>query len=308
MSCIGVGIDVSMDTLDVGVHGHKSQLRVPNNPDGWQRIIAWLEPFAPHQVVLEATGGYEIKALQALYNAGLPMVRVNPRQARDFAKSTGQLAKTDRLDARILAHMASVLELNRYQPRDEKAELLHEFHRRRQQVVQMLAAEKQRRRLMEDPAMRQMLERHIEHLEADRKELDGLIAEQLEGTLQARVAASIKGVGPVMLSTLVCEMPELGHLNRKSIAKLYGLAPLAKDSGKSFGKRVTWGGRASPRAALYMAVMSAVRYDPGLKAFYSGLVNRGKPKKLALVAAMRKLVVILNARMREALQASALIA
>lgn len=220
MSCIGAGIDVSKDTLDVGGHGHKLQLHAPNNPAGWQQVIEWLAPFAPEQIVLEVTGGYEIKALQSLYREGLPMVRVNPRQARDFARSTGQLAKTDRLDARTLAHMASVLDLNRYQPRDEKAELLHEYHRRRQHVVQMSTAEKQRRRLTQSPVMRQMLERHIEQLAADRKALDTLIAEQLEGTLQAEVAATIKGVGPVMISTLVCEMPELGHLNRKAIAKL----------------------------------------------------------------------------------------
>jgi len=305
MSCIGAGIDVSKDTLDVKVDGHKPQIQVPNDPAGWQQIIDWLTPFAPHQVVLEATGGYEIKALEVLYAAGLPMVRVNPRQARDFAKSTGQLAKTDCLDACVLAHMARVLELNRYQPKTEKARLLHDCHRRRQQVVQMLVAEKQRRRLIEEPSIRWLLERNIERLEADRDELDVRIAQQLEGTLQAQVASTIKGVGPVAISTLVCDMPELGQLNRKAIAKLYGVAPLAKDSGKSHGRRVTWGGRASPRAVMYMAALSAVQHDPVLKAFYDGLLGRGKPKKLALVAAMRKLITILNARMREALQASA---
>ncbi|MDF2398954.1 transposase [Pseudomonas sp. 3MA1] len=308
MGCIGAGIDVSKDTLDVKVDGHKPQLLTTNDPAGWQRIIDWLAPFAPQQVVLEATGGYELKALEALYNAGLPMVRVNPRQARDFARSTGQLAKTDRLDASVLAHMASVLKLNRYQPLSEKSQFLHACHRRRQQVVQMLAAEKQRRRLTEHPAMRHMLERNIQRLEADRDELDVKIAEQLKGTLQAQVASTIKGVGPVVLSTLVCDMPELGYLDRKAIAKLYGVAPLARDSGRSHGRRITWGGRASPRAVIYMAALSSIRYDPVLKAFYEGLVGRGKSKKLALVAAMRKLVTILNARMREALQASAQIA
>lgn len=308
MGCIGAGIDVSKDTLDVKVDEHGPQLHTTNDSAGWQQVIDWLMPFAPQQVVLEATGGYELKALKTLYAAGLPMVRVNPRQARDFARSTGQLSKTDRLDACVLAHMASVLKLNRYQPLNEKAQFLQACHRRRQQVVQMLAAEKQRRRLTEQPAMRLMLERNIQRLEADRDELDMNISEQLKGSVQARVASTIKGVGPVVLSTLVCDMPELGHLNRKAIAKLYGVAPLAKDSGRSHGRRITWGGRANPRAMIYMAALSAVRYDPALKAFYEGLVGRGKPKKLALVAAMRKLITILNARMREAFQASAQIA
>lgn len=305
MSCIGAGIDVSMDTLDVSVHEHKSTLQAPNTPDGWRQVHAWLAPFAPDQVVLEATGGYEIDALESLCALGLPMVRINPRQARDFAKSTGQLAKTDRLDARVLAHMASVLKLNGYQPRDEAARELRDCHLRRQQVVRMLVAERQRRRLIKQPAVREMLEEHIKTLRADCKALDRMIAERIEGTLQAKVGASIKGVGPVMVSTLICDMPELGHVNRRVIAKLYGVAPMARDSGKSHGKRTTWGGRRGARSVLYMATLTAVHHEPKLRTFYQHLVDHGKPRKLAVNAAMRKLVTILNARMHEALKSSA---
>lgn len=305
MNCLGAGIDVSKDTLDVALHEHKPTFQAPNTAQGWQMVCDWLAPFSPEQVVLEATGGYEIDALDSLYTLGLPMVRVNPRQARDFAKSTGQLAKTDRLDARALAHMASVLSLKRFQPKDESARDLHDCHRRRQQVVQMMTAEKQRRRLVKNAVVQELLERHIQALKAECSGLDAMIREMLKGTLQAEVASSIKGVGPVMASTLICDMPELGHVNRKEIAKLFGVAPLADDSGKRHGRRVPWGGRRDARSALYMSTLSAVRFEPQIRDFYERLTGNGKPKKLALGAAMRKLATILNARMREALQASA---
>jgi len=305
MTCIGIGVDVSKDTLDIHAHQHKAELRTANNRVGWRQAIAWMSSFEPSQIVLEATGGYEQGALDAFYTAGLPVVRVNPRQARDFAKGTGQLAKTDRLDARMLAYMASVIKLHRYQPRSKQAQELHTYHQRRQQLVQMISAEKQRRRLMSNPVLRAGLERHITQMEADRAELDKVIASLLEGTLQAQVASTIKGMGPVAVSTLICEMGELGHLNRKAIARLYGMAPLARDSGQHKGKRTTWAGRSAPRSAMYMACLSAVRYDPILKPFYQRLVANGKPKKVAMVAAARKLTTMLNARMREALQAVA---
>ncbi|MBI6555690.1 transposase [Pseudomonas veronii] len=305
MTCIGIGIDVSKATLDISVHRHKKPLRTTNDPAGWKQAIAWMQPFEPTQVVLEATGGYEQDALDAFYSAGLPIIRVNPRQARDFAKAMGQLAKTDHLDARMLAHMASVIELHRYQPRTDQAQELHAYHQRRQQLVQMISAEKQRRRLTRNAVLLEGLERHITQMESDRAELDKIIAGLLQGTMQAQVASTIKGMGPVAVSTLVCEMGELGYLNRKAIARLYGMAPLSKDSGQFSGKRTTWAGRRAPRSAMYMACLSAVRYDPVLKPFYQRLVANGKPKKVALVAAARKLVTMLNARMREALKAAA---
>ncbi|MET0617268.1 MAG: transposase [Luteibacter sp.] len=303
MRYIGAGIDISKAVLDVAVEGEKVVRRFANSPAGFAQAIAWLAPQQPDQVVLEATGGYEQAALDALYEGGLPMIRINPRQVRDFAKATGQLAKTDRLDARILALMASVLPLIRYRPLDAKALHLKQFHLRRAHIIQMLTAEKQRRRQVVEPVLREMLEEHIRRLEGDRAQLDAHIDRLLVGTLPARVLGSIKGVGAGLLTSIICDMPELGHVNRKAIAKLYGMAPLSRDSGTFSGQRTTWGGRASPRTATYMAALSAVRHDPYLKAFYDGLLARGKLKKVALVAAARKLLTILNARMRDALLA-----
>lgn len=305
MGFIGAGVDVSKCFLDVAIHGNKAVKRFTNDPAGFARIVAWLGDQELGHVVLEATGGYEQAALDALHAGGLPMARINPRQARDFAKATGQLAKTDRLDARVLAHMASVLTLIAYRPLDAKTLHLKQFHLRRGHLVQMISAEKQRRRQVVEPMLRAMLEDNILRLEADRDRLDAVIAEQIADTLPARVLSSIKGVGQGLLTSVICDMPELGHVNRKAVAKLYGMAPLSRDSGTFIGQRTTWGGRAGPRAATYMATLSAVRYDPVLKAFYQGLLARGKAKKVALVAAMRKLLTILNARMRDALQAAA---
>jgi transposase len=302
MSFIGAGIDTSKAFLDVTIYGEKIVRRFPNTPAGFAQIVAWLGPWKLKQVVIEATGGYEQAALDALHEGGLPMVRINPRQVRDFAKATGQLAKTDRLDARVLAHMASVLPLITYRPMTAEALHLKQFHARRGHLIQMLTAEKQRRRQVIEPMLRAMLEENIRRLEADRDRLDAVIAELVADSLPARILSSIKGVGQGLLTSVICDMPELGHVNRKAIAKLYGMAPLSRDSGTFTGQRTTWGGRASPRTATYMATLSAVRYDPVLKAFYQGLLARGKLKKVALVAAARKLLTILNARMRDALR------
>jgi transposase len=303
MIFIGAGIDVSKDFLDVTVHDCGAVQRFCNDPSGWAGLIDWLGPFKPDQVVLEATGGYEQKPLDALHAVGLPMIRINPRQARDFAKATGQLAKTDRLDARVLAHMASSLQLITYRPLSESQRVLKQFHQRRGHVVDMLRSEQQRRRHTDEPRLRQMLERHIRQLKTDLAELDKAIAQRIASTLHAEVLGTIKGVGQVLLTTLIGEVPELGLLNRKAIAKLNGVAPLSRDSGHFRGHRSVWGGRASVRKALYMAALSAARYDPTLKAFYQALRARGKAAKVALVATMRKLLIILNARMRDALAA-----
>jgi transposase len=301
MTRTGVGIDVSKASLDVALHGERTVQQFPYDHEGLKRLIAWLKPRDLKQVVLEATGGYEQAALDALHTAGLPVVRVNPRQARDFAKAIGQLAKTDALDARVLAHLAAVIPLTAYQPPEAAARRLKQFHQRRAHLVGMIASEKQRRRQIVEPELRAGLERHLCELEAERDRLDAILRAQIKDSLQARVCGTCKGVGQVVLSALICDLPELGHLNRKAIAKLSGVAPLARDSGTLRGQRTTWGGRAPVRSALYMAALSAVRYDPTLKAFYLRLLARGKCKKVALVAAMRKLLVILNARMRDAL-------
>lgn len=299
MSCIGAGIDVSKAWLDVAVHGCKERLRANNDAAGWEQVAAWLASHAPEQVVLEATGGYERDALDALATAGLPMVRINPRQARRFAQALGQLAKTDRIDARVLAYMASALHLHRYRPLDPQARRLRQYHLRRQHVTKMLVAEKQRLRLLHEPMIRAQTERHIAALEADRVDLDRAMAEQIRDTPQAQVVATVRGLGPMAVVALICEVPELGQVSGKTIANLNGVAPLANDSGASRGKRSAWGGRPCPRETLYMGMLNVVRFDPVIKAFYDGLVARGKPKKLALIAALRKTLTILNARMRD---------
>lgn len=305
MKSTGAGVDVSKAFLDVAVHGECAVRRFANDAGGFDNLVAWLKAFELTQVILEATGGYEQAALDALHGAGLPVARVNPRQARDFAKATGQLAKTDQLDARMLAHMAAVIPQTAYRPLDKATRRLKQFHLRRAHLVGMIAAEKQRRRQIVEPELQVLLDRHIRDLQAERGKLDVAIQDQIKGSLQERVCGPLKGVGRVVLTTLICDMPELGHLNRKSVAKLYGVAPLARDSGTFKGQRTTWGGRAAARSALYMAALSAVRHDTTLKAFYQGLVARGKLKKVALVAAMRKLLIIMNARMRDALAAAA---
>ena len=298
----GIGIDVSKATLDVAVHATGETRRVANTSAGWRSLAGWLLPLQPRQVVLEATGGYERAALAALFEAGLPMVRLNPRQARDFAKATGQLAKTDRLDARVLAHLAHALSLVPWQPRSAAQRRLAEWVLQRSHVVQMRVAERQRLAAVSDPALRQLMQRHIAGLTRSLATLEAAISQQLEAAPEVAPLRTVKGVGPVLLATLTCQLPELGQLDGKAIAKLVGVAPMAHDSGTMRGKRTIWGGRDTVRAALYMAALSAMRYEPRLRDFYQGLRARGKPAKVAIVAVMRKLLVILNARLRDALR------
>ena len=301
----GIGIDVSKATLDVAVHATGETRRVANTSAGWRSLAGWLLPLQPRQVVLEATGGYERAALAALFDAGLPMVRINPRQARDFAKATGQLAKTDRLDARVLAHLAHALSLVPWQPRSAAQRRLAEWVLQRSHVVQMRVAERQRLAAVSDPALRQLMQRHIAGLTRSPATLEAAISQQLEAAPEVAPLRTVKGVGPVLLATLTCQLPELGQLDGKAIAKLVGVAPMAHDSGTMRGKRTIWGGRDTVRAALYMAALSAMRYEPRLRDFYQGLRARGKPAKVAIVAVMRKLLVILNARLRDALREKA---
>lgn len=298
---VSVGIDVSKATLDVAIHGSSAVRAFPNNAAGFRQLAAWLKPQLPLQVVLEATGGYEQAALDALFAAGLPMVRVNPRQVRDFAKALGQLAKTDRLDARVLAHFAAAVPLTRYQPPHAWQRRLAEWHQRRGHVVQMLGSERQRLARLTDPALRAGMRRHIAVLQRELRRLDTEIRHQVATQPVLDPLRSIKGVGPVLQATLACQLPELGRLDGKAIAKLVGVAPLARDSGLMRGQRHVWGGRHEIRSVLYMATLTAIRYDPRLREFYQALRARGKAAKVAIVAAMRKLLVILNARMRDAL-------
>lgn len=302
---IGVGVDVSKAHLDVALFNHDQVRRFANQASGWKALAAWLGPYKPGQVVLEATGGYEQPALAALHAEGLPMCRINPRQARYFARATGELAKTDRIDAQVLAHVATVMDLVRFQPLSEDAATLQQYKARRDHLVQNIATEKQRRRQIVDRGLREDLDAHIDYMERAVRRIDAVIDRLIKDTPQARVADTIKGVGPVMIATMICELPELGHIDRKGIAKLAGVAPLNRDSGNYRGKQTTWGGRPGPRAVLYMSALVAAHHDPVLKPFYEAMLARGKPKRLALVAVMRKLIVILNARMRDELALTA---
>jgi transposase len=296
-----VGIDVSGAWLDVAVRPSGAAWRSANDEAGVGELAGRLRALGPALVVLEATGGLERAAVAALALAGLAVAVVNPRQARDFAKATGRLAKTDALDAAALAHFAEAL---RPEPRplpDAQAQALAALVERRRQVVGMLTAERNRRQ-QAPAAVHAHLDAHIAWLEQALRALD----DELDRTLRAsplwrereQLLRGVKGVGPVVARALVAGLPELGRLSTKRLAALVGVAPLARDSGAWRGGRAIWGGRGHVRAALYMATLSAVRYNPALHAFYERLVARGKPKKVALVASMHKLLGILNAVVR----------
>jgi len=295
----GIGIDVSKATLDVAVHGEQFR-QFSNDKRGFVRLIRWLKTWPIKQVVLEASGGYERAALDVLHAAGLPMVRINPARARRFAQGTGRAAKTDRLDATVLAQMAHLLPLTRYVPPAPWQQRLAEFAQCRRHLVQMRVSEMQRLRRLVDPDLIAMKQRYIAQLSDDLKQLDKAIAEQLEGQPGWKNIGALKGVGPILISTLACELPELGSLGSKAIASLVGLAPMNRESGTWQGQRRISGGRAVVREALYMAALTAIRYEPRLRAFYAGLKAKGKASKVALVAVMRKMLVILNARKRDA--------
>ena len=295
----GIGIDVSKATLDVAVHEEQFR-QFSNDKRGIASLIKWLKKWPIKQVVLEASGGYERAALDVLHAAGLPMVRINPARARRFAQGTGRAAKTDRIDAMVLAQMAHLLPLTRYVPPAAWQKRLAEFAQSRRHLVQMRVSEMHRLRRLVDPDLIAMKQRHIAQLSDDLKQLDKAIAEQLEGQPGWQGIGSVKGVGPILVSTLACELPELGSLGSKAIASLVGLAPMNRESGSWQGQRRISGGRAVVREALYMAALTAIRYEPRLRDFYAGLKAKGKASKVALVAVMRKMLVILNARKRDA--------
>lgn len=297
-----VGIDVGKAWLDVGVTGTPGIRRFSNDASGVRRVAQWLVPLRPERVLMEATGGYERLALDGLHAMGLPVLRINPRQARDFAKALGQLAKTDALDAHVLARMAATVDAPLYSPPEAWRVRLAQWQQRRGHVVQMLQIERQRQDRITDAELRRHAQRHLAFLEKELRTLDVSIATQLRERSELVPLRSLRGVGPVLQATLACELPELGHLDGKAIAKLVGVAPLARDSGQKRGRRVIWGGRARMRAALYMAALSAMRFEPSLRDFYQRLRARGKVAKVAIVAVMRKMLVILNARMRDAMR------
>lgn len=297
MTC-WIGLDVAKAVLDGVVRPTGEVVQFANDAAGHAALIAWATPLAPTALVLEATGGYERAAVLALAAAGLPVVVVNPRQVRDFARSTGQLAKTDRLDAAMLALFAERVQPAPRPLTDEATAELAELITRRQQLLAMLTMEKNRLPQVRT-RVRRDVQAHITWLERRVAETDDDLRQAIEASpvwrVQEQLLQSVPGIGPVVSRTLLALLPELGRLNRKEIAALVGVAPLARDSGTWRGRRVIWGGRAAVRRVLYMAALVASRRNPVLKALYTRLVAAGKAKKVALVACMRKLLTILNA-------------
>jgi len=298
---IYVGIDVAKDRLDVAQRPGTEAWWVTNDDRGIADLVARLKALRPTLVVLEATGGVELPLVGALAAVGLPVVVVNPRQTREFARATGRLAKTDAIDAQVLARFAEAVRPALRPLPDAASQQLSGLVARRRQVIEMLTAEKNRLRTAA-PAVRDHIKEHILWLERSLSDLDSELGQAIHSSdiwrAQDNLLQSAPGVGPVLSTTLLAELPELGSLNRKEIAALVGVAPLNRDSGTLRGRRTVWGGRSQVRAALYMAALVASRFNPVIRAFYQRLEAAGKPKKVALTACMRKLLTILNAMMR----------
>ena len=297
-----VGIDVAKATLDIAATSTGQTWQIANDEDGIAALSERLLALAPTLVVLEATGQYEAACAAALATAGLAVAVVNPRQVRDFAKATGHLAKTDRIDARVLALFAERVQPEARPLPDVESEALAAILGRRRQLVQMLVAEKNRSQVA-PAATRKSVEKHIRWLEKELagtdNDLAAAIGESALWRAKDDLLRGVPGVGRVLATTLLAELPELGTLNRREIAALVGVAPLNRDSGAFRGQRSVWGGRATVRAALYMGALTAVRWNPQIKVFYERLLAAGKPKKVALVACMRKLLITCNAILRD---------
>ncbi|WP_395139578.1 IS110 family transposase [Schlegelella aquatica] len=297
-----VGIDVSSQTLEIASSAAAKTWQAANDTAGIQQLVVQLTGMKPALVVLEATGGYEFEAACAIQAAGLPVAVVNPRTARDFARAMGALAKTDTLDARMLATFARVLHQHPERERfikplaDAQLQRLQALVLRRRQIVQMLTAERQRMRISH-AAARPSIERVIEFLKAELGDSDAEVADHVQRHHAELAAAlsSVPGIGAASVAVLLAQLPELGKLDRRRVAALVGVAPLNRDSGQMRGQRSIWGGRADVRRTLYMATLTAVRHNPVLAAHYEHLLAAGKRKKVALVACMRKLLTILNA-------------
>jgi transposase len=297
-SPVTIGIDVAKAHLDVAVRPSGDQWQVANTEEGIAGLLGRLTPLAPSLVVLEASGGWELAVVAALAEAQLPVAVVNPRQVHDFAKAVGQLAKTDQLDAQVIARFGEAVHPEPRPLPDAEAQALGALLARRRQVIGMRTAERQRLGTALG-AVRPRIAAHLAWLDQELAELDDDLGRRLHDSPLWRereeLLRSVPGIGPVVATTLVAELPELGRLDRKRIAALVGLAPLARDSGLLRGKRLVWGGRGQVRAALYMATLVATRHNPVIHAFYARLLKAGKAKKVALTACMHKLLLILNA-------------
>ena len=298
-----IGIDVAKAQLDVHLRPSGETFRVPNDEPGLAALLTQLRVLRPALIALEATGGYEVPVAAVLAGAGLPVAVINPRQIRDFARATGRLAKTDRVDACVIALFAEAVRPTPRPVPDEQAQALGELMARRRQLVDMLTAEQNRRRQVRARPLQRQLDAHIAWLEEALRRLDHDLTTLVRSTPIWRAAddllRSVPGIGPVTACTLIADLPELGHLDRRRIAALAGLAPFARDSGTFRGRRMIAGGRAPVRRVLYMATLAAIKYNPVIRLFHQRLVTAGRPAKVAITAAMRKLLTILNAMLRD---------
>ena len=299
---IYVGIDVAKDQMDVAVRPTGESWTVNHDDAGIRQLVTRLKALESALVLLESSGGFELPLVAALATEAVPVVVVNPRQVRDFARATGKLAKTDALDAEILAHFAEAVRPPVRPLRDAETQILNSLVTRRQQVMIMLVSERNRLGATAAAAVRPRIKAHIGWLEMELSDLD----ESLRRTLRQspvwrekdELLRTVPGVGEQVSLTLLAYLPELGTLNRRQIAALVGVAPFNRDSGTLRGKRTVWGGRARVRAALFMGALVATRHNPVIRDFYQRLLTSGKPKKLALPACMRKLLVILNSMLK----------
>lgn len=303
MESIFVGIDVSKDRLDVAVRPSGETFFVERNARGLEVLVVRLRELSPHIIALEATGGFETIAAAALAGAGLPVVIVNPAQIRAFAKAIGRHAKTDPIDANVIAHFAEATKPQVRPLPDEATRVLADLVTRRRQIVEMIGAERQREKRITVPRLKKSIARLLTALEKELASLDDDIDDAVRGSPAWRekedLLASVPGIGPIIARTLIADLPELGRLGRKEIAALAGLAPFTRQSGQWRGKSFIAGGRTAVRAALFMGALVAKQHNPVLKAFFERLVAAGKPKMVALVAVARKLLTILNAIIRD---------
>ena len=296
-SRVFVGIDIAKAELVIALRPSGQCWAVPNTPEAWADLAQTLAPQQPERIVLEATGGLERPLARALTAAGLPVAVVNPRQVRDFARALGRLAKTDALDAHVLAHFAEAVAPEPRPPLDAAAHELEALVDRRRQLRDVLVAERNRLR-QADPVVRPGIERHLEWLEAEMETIEQELAERVAQDsiwqAKAQLLQSVPSVGPVIATTLLARLPELGSLGRKEITALVGLAPYSRDSGTMRGRRCIWGGRSDVRAVLYMGAVNGLRWNATIQAFYARLRAARKPAKVALTACMGKLLRILN--------------
>jgi transposase len=303
MEHIVVGIDVSKDRLDVAVRPSGEAFVVTRDGAGLEQLVARLKAHEPYLVALEATGGFETVAAAALAAAGLPVVIVNPAQVRCFAKAVGQRAKTDPIDAAVIAHFAAATQPEPRPLPDAATRMLADLVGRRRQIIEMIGAERQREKRVTLPRLRNSIARLLKALEKELASLDADIDDAVRGSPAWRekedLLASVPGIGPTIARTLIAELPELGQLGRKEIAALVGLAPFTRQSGQWRGRSFIGGGRPPVRSAMYMGALVASRHNPVLKAFFDRLIAAGKPKMLALIAVARKLLTILNAILRD---------